>query len=433
MPSDRAGHKLGAPVSRRSAIAGAALVLCAPAVVRGQGRSIRFWTWLDHRDPNPRAQVEARMVQRFTAETSIQVRVELIDWRTLSQQLLRAVAAGQGPDVTRVYSAWLPEHVAAGTLMPLDPMMARTWTSGQREDIGPPLPTYGGRTMAMYIENRAYMMFTRADHLQAAGVAIPKTFDEFVTVVQRTTSDRRSAMIWPASARSTDTFSYASPMIWAMGGRLVNDDMSAAFNEAGGVAFYSWLKDVILRHRSMPATLISSDEEVLQQAMNSGTCSIAFMGTNRATATRARLAGAEPNALQVVPAPSRDGTPPPVPVAGWCLAVTANSRDPASAFAMIDRLTNTEAQVANAREAGEMPVRKSTARDPWFATPAAAEMRGWMDYVAQRGRDDVSQQLVRAREFNTLLNTATQQMILDDRPVKEALDDAAAQWNRIKA
>ena len=94
--------------------------LLKPRRARAQA-SIRFWTWLDPNDTNPRAQVQTQLVNRFMETTGIQVKTELVDWRTLSQQLMRAVAAGEGPDVTRIYSAWLPEHVAAGNLAPLDP------------------------------------------------------------------------------------------------------------------------------------------------------------------------------------------------------------------------------------------------------------------------------------------------------------------------
>ena len=60
-------------------------------------------------------------------------------------------------------------------------------------------------------------------------------------------------------------------------------------------------------------------------------------------------------------------------------------------------------------------------------------MRGWIEYIAAHGRDDPSQKLVRSREFNRLLNTATQEIVLEDRPVAEALDAAAAEWNAIRA
>ena len=420
----------------QAGVAGAASMTFAGALPRpaiAQARPLRFWTWLDPGDSNPRAQVQTRLIERFTQNTGIEVTVEVVDWRTLPQQLLRAVAAGEGPDVTRIYSAGLPEQVAAGTLMPLDPMMDSQWSSAERDDVGPPLPQFDGNTMAMYIENRIYMLYYREDFLQEAGLAVPGTFDAVAAAVEGLSNSHRSGLIWPASTRSTDTFSYASPMIWALGGNLVHDDKSAAFHEGGAVEFYTWLRDLIHVHNAMPRSMISVDEEVLQQAVNSGTCAMAFMGTNRLGATRSRLAADDPSVLKATHAPSRDGTPPPVPVGGWCLAVTTNSERPEEAFALINGLTDTEAQILNAREAGEMPVRRSALDEPWFGQPEAAEMRGWIEYIADHGRDDPSQKLIRSRDLNRLLNTATQEIVLEDRPVTEALDTAAAEWDSIRA
>ena len=394
--------------------------------------SIRFWTWLDPNDTNPRAQVQTQLVNRFMETTGIQVKTVLVDWRTLSQQLMRAVAAGEGPDVTRVYSAWLPEHVAAGNLAPLDPVMS-AWSQDEIEDIGPPLPAYGGKTMAMYIENRMYLMYYRADYLEEIGKDVPKSLAAAAEAAAAMRNPRRSGLIWPGSTQSIDTYAYASPMIWSLGGNIVNEDKSAAFNQGGALEFYSWLKDLVLKHKSMPKSLITSDEEVLQQAVNSGTCGMAFMGTNRVKSTRAKLAVDDPLVLQTTHAPSPDGSPPPVPVAGWCLGITPNSKMQDEAFALIDALTDTEAQITNAKVAGEMPVRKSALADPWFESDDASEMRGWIEYISAHGRDDTSQKLVKAREMNRLINVATQEMILKNRSVREALDDAASQWNAIKA
>ncbi len=112
--------------------------------------------------------------------------------------------------------------------------------------------------------------------------------------------------------------------------------------------------------------------------------------------------------------------------------ITKSSKNREEAFQLLDTLTDTEAKVANAKRAGEMPVRKSALRDPWFQTEEAAEMRGWVEYVGNHGRA-MTALLTKGAELNRLINTATQEIVLKNRPVKEALDDAASQWNAIKA
>ena len=182
----------------------------------------------------------------------------------------------------------------------------------------------------------------------------------------------------------------------------------------------------------MPKSLISSDEEVLQQAVNSGTCGMAFMGTNRVKSTRAKLAVDDPMVLQTTTLRAPTAAPPPVPVAGWCLGITPT----ASAGRGVrphrrahgHRRPDHECEGCG-RDAGP----QVALADPWFDSDDASEMRGWIEYIAAHGLDDTSQKLIKAREMNRLINVATQEMILKNRPVKEALDDAASKWNAIKA
>jgi len=418
-----------AAVMGTTAVAGIAAVT-APYVARASS-PLRFWTWFDSKDSNPRAQVQRELVEKFQKETGIEVKTEVKDWRTLSQQIVRAVAAGEGPDVTRTYSAWVGEQAAAGTLLPLDPFMAQ-WPKEKRSDIGPPLPTYDGKTLAMYIENRVWMLYYRADFLKKAGLEVPKTFGEVARAAGAMADSQRAGFIWTASLKSTDTYQYALPMIWALGGQMLRPDKSAAFNEGGAVVFMEWLRDLVLKHKAMPATYIGWDEEQLQQAVNSGTMAMCIMGTNRLASSRARLPEGDAPNLRAAPAPSTDGKPPPVPVTGWCLSLTRSSKQPKEAFRLLDYLTSTEAQVLNARVAGEMPVRLSALQDPWFKQPNAAEMRSWVEYVAKSGREANSLKISKSRELSSLYNTATQEIILRNRPVKQALDEAAAKWNSVK-
>jgi multiple sugar transport system substrate-binding protein len=421
-------------IRRRDALkvgAAAVATLAMPRIARASG-TVRYWTWLDPKDKNPRSQVQQAVIEAFQKNTGTTVNVELVDWRTISQQVMRAVAANEGPDLVRLYSANLPEQVAANNLAALDEHMAK-WPKSKLEDIGPPLLKYDGKTVAMYIENRAYMLYYRDDMLKEKGLSAPKSFADIEKIAAAIADDKRAALIWPASQKSTDTFSYASPMIWAMGGDLVGADKKALFNGTGAVKFYTWLQDLVHKHKAMPATYVSWDEEQLQQSFNAGTCAMAFMGTNRVLATRKALTAAKPEALQVTHAPSGDGTPPPVAAAGWTLAVPRTATNIAGGFALLDALTDTEAMIMNAKEAGEMPIRKSALADPWFSSPAASEMKSWIEYIAKYGRDTPSQKLVKSRELNNLLNKATQEIVLSKRAPKEALDEAAAEWNKIAA
>ena len=58
-------------------------------------------------------------------------------------------------------------------------------------------------------------------------------------------------------------------------------------------------------------------------------------------------------------------------------------------------------------------------------------MRSWVENIGKYGRPDPLEQLVEVNQLGDLLNITIQEVILKKRPIKEALDDAAAKWNKM--
>ena len=97
--------------------------LLKPRTAKASGKTIRYWSWLNPKDTNPRAEVQTQVIKDFEEKTGIKVNVEVFNWKTIPQQLMRAVQAGEGPDVVRLYSLWLSEQAAAKNIISLDPFL----------------------------------------------------------------------------------------------------------------------------------------------------------------------------------------------------------------------------------------------------------------------------------------------------------------------
>ncbi|MBF2358889.1 extracellular solute-binding protein, partial [Listeria welshimeri] len=54
---------------------------------------------------------------KFTKETGIEVKVQVIPWANAHDKLLTAVASKSGPDVVQMGTTWMPEFVEAGALL----------------------------------------------------------------------------------------------------------------------------------------------------------------------------------------------------------------------------------------------------------------------------------------------------------------------------
>jgi len=94
-------------------------------------------------------------------------------------------------------------------------------------------------------------------------------------------------------------------------------------------------------------------------------------------------------------------------------------------------MTSTDAHLMGAKIAGEVPPRKSAFEDPWFEETTEGQlMLEWMDYINDHGKAALYP------EDNAFLHEvlvdAAQQIILQDRPAQEALDEAAQRYNADK-
>jgi ABC-type glycerol-3-phosphate transport system substrate-binding protein len=91
-------------------------------------------------------------------------------------------------------------------------------------------------------------------------------------------------------------------------------------------------------------------------------------------------------------------------------------------------MTSPEAQV-NLAQGGEVPSRKSTYRNPWFATPEAQLIKEWSEFMGKYGR---------TRRFPAtwpdlaqILAEECQGMFLKGVTPKDAIAAAVSRFNKI--
>ena len=435
--SSNTGRSSTMRLSRRNILKGgvgaAVLATIGIVPVRAETRPVRYWTWLDPKDKGPRSQVQTSLIEGFEKATGIKVEVELIDWKQIPQQLIRAVAAGEGPDVVRLYSPWIAEQTAAGTLTPLDGLL-ESWGQDDLDDIGSPPIQVGGETMAVYIENRFYGVLVRTDMLEEAGRSIPHSFQEFgeaAGAIRKGTNGDVTGIIWTANrAHPVLPLNYLPPMVWSLGGEIVDPETKEArFNSEAGIQVFEWIRDLSAKYEAMPKSYINWALNDIQQALNASKLAMFMDGTNRVKHSRSYHE--DGSVIQMTHLPSGDGSPPPIAVQGWSLGISRDSTNQENAARFIHHMTSSAAQLENARDAGELPTRKSVLNSPWFQTDEAAEMRGWVQYIADGSRNDPANELRNINDLGDLLNEAAQEIVLNDTPIKSALDRAASRWDSL--
>lgn len=420
-------------ITRRAAL-GAALAtpLARPALA--QGTTIELWSFLDPAGRGTRPEALAHVISTFeSANPGVRVRTNTIQWTELGPQLLRASRAGQVPDVVMLYSPYMAPQVAAGTLLPLDDQM-RGWDTANRADLIT-LPIARDRQNRLYglpWELRIFGMFYRRDLFQAAGLSAPETLAQMVSAgVQLQKPPVMGLGTSFAPATSTTPIEWFLPSVIALGGPILKDDGSAAFVNPATEQMLAFTHDLVHRHRilSLDAALAPSDD--VQNIGIAGNLAQYFQGSHRLTTMQERSpAGAQ---WSLVPFPAVEvSKPTPISLQGWNLSIPRRSRNPQIAFRFIEHWTSPAMQLHQAVVAGYLPVRRSVARDPGFASEQNQRfgLTEILELVSQRPLNFAWPE--NSDALNDALGRMIQQVITNRIPVKEAMAWGERTYNELR-
>jgi multiple sugar transport system substrate-binding protein len=140
---------------------------------------INYWFWKD----NPDDHTIADLAASFEKQTGIHVNLMSdVTYSDFFNFLVNSVAAGTAPCATHLNTNYLGQLIAAGVLEPLNDRIA-AWPG--ESAVTPSLWTYvvgpdGKTQFALPNKFLMFYMYYRKDLLEAAGVAVPKTQQEFV-------------------------------------------------------------------------------------------------------------------------------------------------------------------------------------------------------------------------------------------------------------
>jgi multiple sugar transport system substrate-binding protein len=324
--------------------------------------SIDYWYWKD----NPDDKTIEQLAGQFEKETGIHVNLMSdVTYNDFFNYLINSVAAGTAPCATALNGTYLGRMAQVHILEPLNSRIA-AWPG--KSDVTPSLWTYvtgsDGKTQyALPNKFLMYYMYYRKDILKAAGVAVPKTQQEFVEAAK-------------AVAASAPGTRYAFNL--RAGGN--GAEQWAAFLVAGGAKFVDNSGKVVLDSPEAqtsnrlyqstykwapPGTINMSSGGQMVQELEAGTTAMVIhhLGTSK----QVRLG---PDKLGVAPIPSLTGDPSKTTYLGVMNmnGVLSTCKDKDDAFKWIAYLTEPKAQLAIAKGPdGYLPVLDSVAHDPAFA------------------------------------------------------------------
>lgn len=390
-----------------------------PAVVppTPEPATITYWHTMSDAET---AQLEIVVAAFEVANPDIQVETTRYAWDDFKPALLTALAGGETPDAARMDIIWVPEFAEMGALTQLDGAMPdfETLTA----DLFPgPLATnfWQGHYYGLpQNTNTQVLLWNRAD-FEAAGIAEPPaTMEEFAADVCALTD---SATEQYGYALGGTYFWAPAPVFYAMGGRVVDENVTTAtgyINGSESVAAFTMLVDLFNQGCISPNVLGGGIGTADGHA--TGMYAMIIDGPWMVDIYHGNYPDFEVNFSPIPTGP--DGTTSSV-VGGEDVVIFSGSAHPEAAMRWAAYLLSEEAQRTMA-EVGVIPTRASLIDDP--AMPAYFGVFLEQLQTAQARVPHPSWS-----DMDGAINNAFQRMLRGDQTPQEALDQAASEINAL--
>ena len=386
---------------------------------------IRYWTFLDPASDDVRSVAQTRQIKRFEElNPDIRVKVEIVHWSKQVDMYIQAAAAGKGPDVALVNTLRVPQVVAARAIEPLNEF-AKEFTEAEKQDFIIPWKDQfvDGKLWCLNLELRGTAVFYRKDLFEQAGVSVPTSWDQVVAAARKLNKERVRGFIWPTSHKdAAGGWQFAIGLYFNKGEAIVDSKGRATIGNDTGIKLYQLLVDMVKKYNVMPSTPISIEEG--RTAFKAGVAAMYVDGTQVFGSVRA----AQPH-TGTFPLPSLMAAEPAAEFpTGQAFTIGINSKNKDAAWKFIKFMVKPEAQLINAKVADQLPAIKSVLQDPWFNTNQGSHLLQWGNNLAKNSRG-----LKIPEHYIFLMDCmakAYEQVLVGGKPIPEALEEAAKQFNK---
>lgn len=271
------------------------------------------------------------------------VQVDLYDYdATRERTVLGFSSDANSYDVIGLDYAWLKQYTESGYLLPLNDMAtaaASTIDMGDFVKAYVDWATVDGKQYAIPWFGAVYMLYYRTDLLEQAGVAVPKTWDEYLSAactVQQKTGVTGTTFIGKRDDPLLDEY---WSIAWSYGASITDGAQSTVDTPEAVEALDLW-KQVL---QCAPADALASDWPAAAAAFSAGKTAmmINFSDTSDAVIGSSSQVAGKVGFAALPAGPTGKSTPN---LGGWGLAVSAKSKQQQAAFDFIAWATSAEQQ-----------------------------------------------------------------------------------------
>jgi ABC-type glycerol-3-phosphate transport system substrate-binding protein len=354
-----------------SAPGGGDSVAGGSASVAGDGSSAPVTiTWATE-SSGPQLDAEKKVIAAFhAANPSVTVTVDAIPFDSYDTKLTTALRAGNGPDVFRVNHPNIQAWTNAEFLAPLTnagvdaaPFIPGLVTAGQ----------VGGVQYTLPMDTDARALYYNPRLLKKAGIdAPPTTWDQLLTDIVAVGRSGDYGYGFRNSGDYDMAYETIGPYMKTAGGQLLSPDGSQAdaANSAGTVAAVELLQRIV-KTGALPPGQSNMTENTLDQLFAKGKLAFMIAGPwERPTILKAYPKAVYDQDFATAPVPTRaSGDKPASASGGWQIGMSATSKNPGAARALVAYFERTPNLLAVAAPGTFPPLTAGLQAEPWKSDP----------------------------------------------------------------
>jgi multiple sugar transport system substrate-binding protein len=361
------------------------------------------------------------------------ITLELVDspFQGFHDKAIIQFQAKKLPDVLLVQVDWVAEFADLGMLTPLDPWLAKEEPS-YMGNIGKSFHTkWRGKQYYLPLESGVIALYYNTALFKAAGLSgAPKTWAEFDQMAQKLTNPEKKQFavtgtlaVEPPTNATYDIY----PLLLQAGAKLIDGNTNkAVFNSPEGVkAIEEYVKRINDLKISVPGVL-SNGEKEKRANFASGNVAMMFEGPWGVAIQK----GLNPNLEYDVAVLPKGATTGSI-VRGSLNTVTTQAQDKEAAWKFVRWVSSPKGSEMWAKGSGGFPSRLDVANQDWFKERKL--FRAFTEQMALPNSESPFLVMPNAVEMNKIITTEVQNAVQGKKSAKQALDDAAAGWNKIFA
>lgn len=226
---------------------------------------------------NPKAdQYLAKMAKDFGAARGLSVEYVVVPANVINERLAAAFEGKAAPDVFMQAGQQALYYASLGLTEPLDEVVAkmRSQSGGIYERVMPQA-MYKGQAHAAPLEVDLFPMFVRTDLLKAAGLGVPKTWDDVRTAMAAIVkANPQVSGLGITLSNAADAEMQLRMLVWSYGGAMFSQDSKVVtWNSPETVAAYKYIADMYAKGL-IPKSALTWDDAGNNTAYQTGRSAI---------------------------------------------------------------------------------------------------------------------------------------------------------------